>query len=154
MTAPLKRRGAAFFMLFGMEPFLSRGSGEMKRGKTAITLPAGPLWRLRHHLCPGGKRVTEFSVACRLPMNPVPLPPRRSRGHYGRWAFESIYVYGDNGGKPYNRASPVEMHPFWCCAPLPPGGKFSRRLAFEFISNSRYSAARISPSGVASERDL
>ena len=30
------------------------------------------------------------------------------RGHYGCWAFESICVYGDNGGKPYNRASPVE----------------------------------------------
>ena len=51
MTAPLKRRGAAFFMLFGIELFLSRGSGEMKRGKTAITFPAGPLWWLRHHLC-------------------------------------------------------------------------------------------------------
>lgn len=42
MTAPLKRRGAAFFMLFGMEPFFSRGSGEMKRGKSAITFPGIP----------------------------------------------------------------------------------------------------------------
>ena len=42
MTAPLKRRGAAFFMLFGMEPFFSRGSGEIKRGKTAITFPGIP----------------------------------------------------------------------------------------------------------------
>ena len=35
------------------------------------TAPAGegknPLWWLRHHLCPGGKRVTGFSVVCRLP---------------------------------------------------------------------------------------
>ena len=29
--------------------------------------------------------------------------PRRSRGHYGCRAFESIYVYGGNAGKPYNR---------------------------------------------------
>ena len=34
-------------MLLGMEPFLSRGSGEMKRGKTAITFPViFPLWWL------------------------------------------------------------------------------------------------------------
>ncbi len=47
----------------------------------------------------------------------------------------------------------------WKCTPFgaahhfPRRGKFSRRSAFEFISNSRYSAARISPSGVASEHD-
>ena len=35
----LKTEGRRFFMLFGMEPFLSRGSGEMKRGKNAITFP-------------------------------------------------------------------------------------------------------------------
>ena len=29
---------------------------------------------------PGGKRVTGFSVVCRLPMNPVPLPPDKQGG--------------------------------------------------------------------------
>ncbi len=42
--------------------------------------------------------------------------------------------------KPYNRASPggkqanlavlVEMHPFWCCAPLPPKGEVCSTLSF------------------------
>ena len=42
-----------------------------RRGKSS------PLWWLRYHLCPGGKRVTGFSVALRLPTNSVPLPPRK-----------------------------------------------------------------------------
>jgi hypothetical protein len=37
--------------------------------------------------------------------------------HFGRQVF-MVVMHGSNGGKPYNRASPVEMHPFWCCAPL------------------------------------
>ncbi len=32
---------------------------------------------------PKGKRVTGFSVAQRLPRNPVPLPPQLRWGHYG-----------------------------------------------------------------------
>ncbi len=57
------------------------------------------------------------------------FPPLK-RGHYGRWAFESIYVYGDNGGKPYNRASPVEMHPYSRYAGLPPEGEVCSPLSF------------------------
>ena len=46
---------------------------------TQPTGPSGPspFGALRHHLCPGGKRVTGFSVAQGLPTNPVPLPPRK-----------------------------------------------------------------------------
>ena len=43
----------------------------------AVAPWAVPLWWLCHHLCPGGKRVTGFSVAQGLPTNPVPLPPRK-----------------------------------------------------------------------------
>ena len=70
----------------------SRGNEGVRReifeSYSSCTLPAGPLWWLA----------------------PPPFP--LFRGHYGRWAFESICVFGDNAGKPYNRASPVEMHPF------------------------------------------
>ena len=79
----------------------------MKRGKTAITFPEVP---------PLVAGATTF-------------PPLK-RGHYGRWAFESIYVYGDNGGKPYNRASPVEMHPYSRYAGLPPEGEVCSPLSF------------------------
>ena len=97
-------------MLLGMEPFSSRGSGEMKRGKTAITFPGiPPFW------------VAAYSVTSRGTMLSLATPLKR--GHYGRWAFESICVYGDNGGKPYNRASPVEMHPYSRYAGLPPEGE-------------------------------
>ena len=59
--------------------------------------------------------------------------------------------------KPYNRASPEENKPTslcsWKCTPFgaahhfPRRGKFALLSAFEFISISKHSAARISPSG-------
>ena len=43
---------------------------------------------------------------------------------------------------------PLEMHPFWCCAPpFPRRGNFTCRSTFTLISSSKYSAAKISPSG-------
>ena len=46
-----------------------------------------PFGGWRHHLCPGGKRVTGFSVAQGLPTNPVPLPPQLRWWDYGRSAL-------------------------------------------------------------------
>ena len=56
-----------------------------------------------------GKHRAAYSVTSRGTKLFLP-PPGGAGGHYGRWAFESICVFGDNGGKPYNRASPVENH--------------------------------------------
>ena len=58
-----------------------------------------PFGGWRHHFCPGGKRVTGFSVAQGLPTNPVPLPPQRSWGHYGRWTLRSICAWSSSEGK-------------------------------------------------------
>ena len=91
----------------------------MKRGKTAITFPVIPPPFF------GGCLFCYFKGD-----NAFLVTPRRSRGHYGHWAFESIYVYGDNGGKPYNRASPVEMHPYSRYAGLPPEGEVCSPLSF------------------------
>ena len=46
-----------------------------------------PFGGWRHHLCPGGKCVTGFSVAQGLPTNPVPLPPRFA---VGRWVLGGV----------------------------------------------------------------
>ena len=51
-----------------------------------------PFGGWRHHLCPGGKRVTGFSVAQGLPTNPVPLPPQLYWGHYGYWAAAAMEI--------------------------------------------------------------
>ena len=53
----------------------------------------------------GGRReIFESYSSCTLPTVPplvaAPPPFPLFRGHYGCWAFESIYVYGGNAGKP------------------------------------------------------
>ena len=78
--------------------------------------PLQPPWRARekispfggwrHHLRPVGKRVTGFSVAQGLPMNPVPLPPRK------RWDNKASRDYYLKGGT---------MHSTGCCAPAQRG---------------------------------
>ena len=53
----------------------------------------------------GGRReIFESYSSCTIPTVPplvaAPPPFPLFRGHYGCWAFESIYVYGGNAGKP------------------------------------------------------
>ena len=67
-----------------LQPGFARG----KTGKPPFGRgKAAPFGGWRHHLCPGGKRVTGFSVAQGLPTNPVPLPPRYSVGRQKESAF-------------------------------------------------------------------
>ena len=69
----------------------------------------------------GGRReIFESYSSCTLPAGPL----------WWRWVFESICVFGDNGGKPYNRASPVEMYPYSRYAGLPPEGEVCSPLNF------------------------
>ena len=82
MKALLETEGRRFFLLFGMEPFFSRGSGEMKRGKTAIAFPVifPPL-------------VAAYSVTSRGTMLFLrPLPPPAEPG--ALW----MQGRGDNSG--------------------------------------------------------
>ena len=73
----------------------------------------------------------------------------------GQWRQFEFMAVAER--KPYNRASPEENKPTslcsWKCTPFgaehhfPRRGKFALLSAFEFISISKHSAARISPSG-------
>ena len=84
------------------------GGGPRKRWKglacgdnesySSCTIPAAPPLVAGATTLPGGKRVTGFSVALRLPTNPVPLPPP-VQGHYGRWAFRSICAWSSSERK-------------------------------------------------------
>ena len=56
---------------------------------------------------PAGKRVIGFSVALRLPTNPVPLPPPYSGGTMGAGQWHQFEFMAAEKRKPYNRASPV-----------------------------------------------
>ena len=103
-------------------------SGLVQRGVCMPPVGSSPFGGWRHHLCHGVKRVTGFSVTQGLPTNPVPLPPL-FRGHYGCWAACQFEFMTVTERKPYNRASPEEMHPFWCCAPLPPEGEVCSPLS-------------------------
>ena len=60
----------------------------------------------------------------------------------------SFYMLPAGGKNLHNRASPVEMRPFWCCAPpFPRRGNFTLRSVLELISTPMESAAKTSPSG-------
>ena len=51
-------------------------------------------------------------------------------------------------GKPYNRASPVEMHPFWCLRHhFPRRGKSALHSAYVLIRIAMVSIEQISPTG-------
>ena len=73
---------------------------------------------------------------------------RVQRVWYRRFAAMSFYMLPAGGKSLHNRASPVEMHPFWCCAPpFPRRGNFTLRSVLELISTPMESAAKTSPSG-------
>ena len=107
---------------------------------------------------PAGKRVTGFSVAHRLPTNPVPLPPPiqgalwvlSNGGNLSLW--QQRRENHTTGLRPRKTSqSPwraLEMHPFCRLRRrLPRRGRFALHSAFELISISRHSIAKTSPSG-------
>ncbi len=110
-----------------------------------------PYGSLQH----GYHRLTGFSGCFRSPTNPVrwcdssSLATPLFRGHYGCWAFRATGAYGSSGEKPNNRASPVEMHPFWCLwHHLPPEGGLLAALCNEQLKLAQgESIEQTSPSG-------
>ena len=87
-------------------------------GKVVRSTKGGGLWY----------RLTAMSIKCCLRQHPLwwlaPPPSRPLRGGTmgaGQWRQFELMAAAKR--KPYNRASLEEMHPFWCCAPLPPEGE-------------------------------
>ena len=91
-----------------------------------------PLWWLAPPPCPGGKRVTGFSVAQGLPTNPVPLPPRcagaqqpvltieKLMDEMPRGALLSHRLRGEGGGANHQRG-PLFHRPTGKSACFPTG---------------------------------
>ena len=131
----LETGGRRFFMLFGMEPFLSRGSGEMKRGKTAITFPGiPPFW------------VAAYSVTSRGTMLFL-SPPGGAGGTMDTGLLSQFMFMAITAANHTTGLRPWKCTPFGAAHHFPRRGKFALRSALDLISTSRHSAARISPSG-------
>ena len=64
---------------------------------------ASPFGGWRHHLCPGGKRVTGFSVACGSLRIQFPCHPANG-GTMGAGYYSQLVIMTVEERKPYNRA--------------------------------------------------
>ena len=96
------------------------------------TIPGHPFGGWRHHLCPGGKRVTGFSVAQGLPTNPVPLPPRFAVGLWVLGILGNLSLYQLQRENHTTGLSP------WKCTPSAAFGGVSPR---ESVSHDSQVAA-------------
>ena len=154
LTAPRFYRSCAGALTDGFRP----QSGLVQRGAFYAAFGSGPSWWLAPPPSPLWEACHWILSRPRAPCESSSLATPLKRWNCGYWAVASIWVYGSREEKTIqpgfareNKQTglrPRKCTPFGANAPpFPRRGNFALLLASEFISISKLSAARISPSG-------
>ena len=148
MTAPLKRRGAAFYAFWdGAISLKGKRRNETWKNRYYLSGDFPPFGGWRHHLCPVGSVSLDSqspygSLRIQFPCHPAKAGGTMGAGLLSQFMFMVVTPENHTTG-----LRPWKCTPFGAAHHFPRRGKFALRSALDLISTSRHSAARISPSG-------